>query len=162
MLITVFTGSVGAFYVVVGCLLQSFQLRCLHNPTIFCRTYTQYAPNVQSARRILETNVAVVPGYADVRASAVMTDDNNDDVDEGNFDDTLSEILGTSSRVATSPNLDLAFGAVDVNVDRACTSLLSPLSHLLSSFFCCCWGAHLRSRSSLYHNHLFPLLVVVL
>ena len=38
-----------------------------------------------------------LPGYADVRASAVMTDDNNDDVDDGNFDDTLSEILGTSS-----------------------------------------------------------------
>ena len=26
----------------------------------------------------------------------------------------------------------------------------------------CCWGAHLRSRSFHYHNHLFPLLVVVL
>jgi len=59
-----------------------------------------------------------------------MTDDNDDDGDDGNFDDTLSEILGTSSSVATSPDLDLAFGAVDVNVDRACTSLLSPLSHL--------------------------------
>ena len=42
----------------------------------------------------------------------------------------LSEILDTSSRVATSPDLDLAFGAVDVNVDLAYTSLLSPLSHL--------------------------------
>ena len=110
----------------------------------------------------VRANAAVVPGYADVRASAVMTDDNNDDVDDGNFDDTLSEILGTSSRVATSTDLDLAFGAVDVNVDLACTSLLSPISHLLSSFFCCCWGAHLRSRSFHYHNHLFPLLVVVL
>ena len=58
-----------------------------------------------------------------------MTDDNIDDVDDGNFDDTLSD-LGTSSRVATSPDLDLAFGAVDVNVDLAYTSLLSPLSHL--------------------------------
>ena len=78
----------------------------------------------------VRANAAVVPGYADVRASAAMTDDNNDDGDDGNFDDTLSEILGISSRVATSPDLDLAFGAVDVNVDRACTSLLSPLSHL--------------------------------
>ena len=78
----------------------------------------------------VRANAAVVPGYADVRASAVMTDDNNDDGDDGNFDNTLSEILGTSSRVATSPDLGLAFGAVDVNVDRACTSLLSPLSHL--------------------------------
>ena len=59
-----------------------------------------------------------------------MTDDNNDDGDDGNFDDTLSEILSTSSRVATSPDLDLAFGAVNVNVNLACTSLLSPLSHL--------------------------------
>ena len=75
-------------------------------------------------------NAAGVPGYANVRASAVMTDDNNDDGDHGNFDDIFSEILGTSSRVATSPDLGLAFGAVDVNVDRACTSLLSPLSHL--------------------------------
>jgi len=56
-----------------------------------------------------------------------MTDHNNDG-DDGNFDDTLSEILGTSSRVETPPDLDLAFGAVDVNIDRACTSLLSPLS----------------------------------
>ena len=59
-----------------------------------------------------------------------MTEDIIDDVDDGNFDDTLSEILGTSSRVPTSPDLDLSFGAVDVKVDLACTSLLSPLSHL--------------------------------
>ena len=59
-----------------------------------------------------------------------MPEDIIDDIDVGNFDDTLSEILGPSSRAATSPDLDLAFGAVDVNVDRACTSLLSPLSHL--------------------------------
>ena len=56
---------------------------------------------------IVRANAAVVPGYADVRASAVMTDDNNDDGDDGNFDDTLSEILGTSSRVATSPDLEI-------------------------------------------------------
>jgi len=80
----------------------------------------------------VRANAAVVPGYADVRASAVMTEDIIDDVNDGNFDDTLSEILGTSSRVATSPDLDLAFGAVDVNVDLACTSLLSSLSHLPS------------------------------
>jgi len=59
-----------------------------------------------------------------------MPKDIIDDVDVGNFDDTLSEILGPSFRVATSPDLDLAFAAVDVNVDLACTSLLSPLSHL--------------------------------
>ena len=55
-----------------------------------------------------------------------MTDDNDDDADVGNLDDTLSAILGISSRVATSLDLDLAFGAVDVNDDLACTSLLSP------------------------------------
>jgi len=59
-----------------------------------------------------------------------MTHDNDDDADDGNVDDALSEILGASSRVATFLDLDLAFGAVDVNVDLACTSLLSPLSPL--------------------------------
>ena len=85
---------------------------------------------IHGSRWNVRANAAVVPGYADVRASAVMTDDNKGDGDDGNFDDTLSEILGISSRVATSPDLDLAFGAVDDNVDRAGTSLLSPLSHL--------------------------------
>ena len=78
----------------------------------------------------VRANPAVVHGHADVRASAVMTDDNNDDVDDGNFDDTLSEILGTSSRVATPLDLDLAFGFVDVTDGLSCTSLLSPLSPL--------------------------------
>ena len=41
-------------------------------------------------------------------------------------------------------------------------SLHSPPSHCLSFSFCCCSGAHFRSRSFHYHNHLFPLLVVVL
>jgi len=55
-----------------------------------------------------------------------MPDDNDDDADDGNFDDTLGEILGTSFRVTPSLDLDLAFGAVDSNVDLACTHLLSP------------------------------------
>ena len=42
------------------------------------------------------------------------------------------------------------------------STLPPPTSHCLSSFFCCCWGAHLRSKNFHYHNHLFPLLVVVL
>ena len=45
--------------------------------------------DVARERDFRETQV--VPGYADVRASAVMTNDNNDDGDDGNFDDTLSE-----------------------------------------------------------------------
>ena len=59
-----------------------------------------------------------------------MTDDNDDDANVGKLDDTLSEIIGASSTVATSLDLDLAFGAVDVNDDLVCTSLLSPLSPL--------------------------------
>ena len=81
----------------------------------------------------VRANAAVVDEHADVRASAVMTNDNDDDADVGTLDDTLSEILGVSSRVATSLDLDLAFGAVDVNDDLACTSLLSPLPPLPSS-----------------------------
>jgi len=38
--------------------------------------------------------VAVVDVHADVRASAVMTHDNDDDANDGIFDDTLCEILG--------------------------------------------------------------------
>jgi len=78
----------------------------------------------------VRANATVVDGHADVRASAVMPDDNNDDADVSKLDYTLSEILGASSRIATSPDLDLAFGAVDVNDDLACTSLLSSLSPL--------------------------------
>jgi len=59
-----------------------------------------------------------------------MTDDNDDGANVGNLDDTLSKILGTSSRVATPLDLDLTFGAVDVNDNLAYTSLLSPLSPL--------------------------------
>ena len=76
----------------------------------------------------VRANAAVVDGHADVRASAVMTNDNNDDADDGIFDDALCEILGASSRVATSLDLDLTFGAVNVNDHLACSSLLSPLS----------------------------------
>jgi len=54
----------------------------------------------------VRANAAVVDGHADVR---VMTDDNDSDADVGNLHDTLSEILGASSRVATSLDLDLAF-----------------------------------------------------
>jgi len=72
-------------------------------------------------------NVVVADGHADVRASAAMTNDNDNDADDGNFDDTLGETLGASFRDMPSFDLDLAFGAVDSNVDLACTRLLSPL-----------------------------------
>ena len=80
----------------------------------------------------VRANAPVIDGHANVRASAVMTNDNDDDASVVNLDDTLSEILVASSRVATSLDLDLAFGAIDVNDDLACTSLLSPLSPLPS------------------------------
>jgi len=87
-----------------------------------------------STRKLMYANAAVVDGHAercDVRASAVMSDDNHDGANVGDLDDILSEILSASSRVATPLDLDLAFGAVDVNDDLTCTSLFSPLSLLL-------------------------------
>ena len=109
-------------------------------------------------------NVAIADGHADICASAVMTDDNDDDADEGNFDDTLSEILGASNRVSTSLDLDLAFGR-DCRLQRrprlhstSLSTLPPPPSPRLSSSFCCCWGAYLRSRSFHYHNQLVVVL----
>ena len=80
----------------------------------------------------VHANVAVADGHADVRASAVMPDDNHDDANDGNFDDTVSDILGASSRVSTCLDFDLAFGNVNTNLDPACIPLLSPLSPLPS------------------------------
>jgi len=75
-------------------------------------------------------NVVVADRHADVRASAVMTDNNDNNADHGNFDDILGKILCASFRDTPSLDLDLAFGAVDSNVDLACARLLflpSPL-----------------------------------
>jgi len=72
-------------------------------------------------------NVVIADGHADVLVSAAMSDDNDDDADDGDFDDTLGEILGASFMATPSLDLDLAFGAVDSNVDPARTYLLSPL-----------------------------------
>jgi len=115
----------------------------------------------------VRATAAVVDGHTDICASAVMTHVNDNDADDGIFDDALCKILGVSSRVATSLDLDLAFGAVDVlcrpRLHSTSLSTLPPApSPRLSSSFCCCWGAHLRSRIFHYHNHIFPLLVVVL
>jgi len=57
----------------------------------------------------VRANVTVVDGHADVHASAVMTHVNDDNADDC-FSMILCEILGASSRVATSLDLDLAFG----------------------------------------------------
>jgi len=80
----------------------------------------------------VRANATVVDGHANVRASAVMTDDNDDGANVGNLDDILSEILCALSRVSTPLDLDLAFGAVDVTDGLSCTSLLSPFSPLPS------------------------------
>ena len=84
--------------------------------------------DVDTEEADVRANVAVTD--ADIRASAVMTVDYDDDADDGIYDNTLSEIHGASSRVAPSLDLDLAFGTVDSNVDPACTPLPSPLSPL--------------------------------
>jgi len=76
----------------------------------------------------VRANVAVADGHVDIRSSAVKLDDNHDDADEGHFYDTLSDILGASSRVSTCLDLDLAFGTVDSNVNPTCIPFLSPLS----------------------------------
>ena len=54
----------------------------------------------------------------------------DDDADDGDhdFDDTLGEILVASFMAAPSLDLDLTFGAVDSNVDLACSHFLSPPS----------------------------------
>ena len=78
----------------------------------------------------VRANPTVVDGHANVRASAVMTEDKDDSANVGNLDDILSTILGASSRVATPLDLDLAVGVVDVTDILSCTSLLSPLSPL--------------------------------
>jgi len=74
------------------------------------------------------SNVAVADGHADIRANAVMTDDEiDDDADEDDFDDTHGEALGASFMAAPSLDLDLLFGAVDSKVDLYRPPLLSPL-----------------------------------
>jgi len=43
-------------------------------------------------------NGVVADGHADLRASAAMADDNDDDTDDSSFNDTLVEILGALFR----------------------------------------------------------------
>jgi len=59
-------------------------------------------------------NVVVAYRHADVRASAAMTNDNDNNADEGDFDDTLGEILGPSSMATPSLDLDLVFCAIKI------------------------------------------------
>ena len=93
-----------------------------------------------------------------------MTDDNDVDANEGDFNDTLRvrEILGVSFMATPSLDLDLAFCAVDCNADLARNHLFSSPSLRLFCFSYCCWGALLRSSSFHYNNHLLLLLVAVI
>ena len=94
-----------------------------------------------------------------------MTVVNDDNANDGIFDDALYEILGASSSVTTSLDLDLAFGAVDVNVDLVCTSLFSSLhpSPLPSSLLLLLLllGSPFEIRGFHHHNRLFPVMVAV-
>jgi len=50
--------------------------------------------DVDNEEADVRANATVVDGHADVSASAVMTDDNDDGTNVSNLDDILSEILG--------------------------------------------------------------------
>jgi len=71
-------------------------------------------------------NVVVAEGHVDVRASTATMST----MPTTMILITLGEILGASFRDSPSLDLDLAFGAIDSNVDLACTRLLFPPSPL--------------------------------
>jgi len=85
--------------------------------------------NLRASAKPFEIRGVLAKKNAELKMYKTIPFDIDDDGDDGNFVDTLSEILGSSSKVTTSLDLDLAFGTVDATVNRACTSLLSPLSH---------------------------------
>jgi len=78
----------------------------------------------------MHESVVVADGHADVRASAAMTDDTDDDADDGDCDGNRGAILGALSMPTHSLDLDhdLAFGAIDSNVDLSRTQILSTPS----------------------------------
>jgi len=105
-------------------------------------------------------NVVVAEGHVDVRAStATMTtmpttmilitlSAKSSALHSGTrLLSTLISLLAPSTPMSTL--LALAFSL--------------PLPHsTLYSFFCCCWGALLRSKIFHNHDYIFPLLVAVL
>ena len=132
-----FLACLQASFTVLLTLLLSLRRRavvttCLrkvkHRITAPLRVPWLVIPSLDNEEADVRSNDAVADGHADIRASAVMTNDNDDDADNGNFDDTLGEILGASSMATPSLDLDLLFGAVDSKVDLHRTLLLSPLS----------------------------------
>jgi len=83
----------------------------------------------------MHESVVVADGHADVRASAAMTDDTDDDADDGDCDGNRGAILGALSMPTHSLDLDhdLAFGAIDSNVDLTSPTLSPPLPYHPSS-----------------------------
>jgi len=71
-------------------------------------------------------NIKVAAGHADARTSAVMTDIDVD-ANDGDFPDTLGEILDATFLASPVLDVDLAFGAADSNVDFNRTPVLSVL-----------------------------------
>jgi len=57
----------------------------------------------------------------------VTTNDNDDNAINDDFIGNLGEILGASSMVTPSLDLDLAFGVINSNVDHAHTQLIRKL-----------------------------------
>jgi len=112
-------------------------------------------------------NVVGIDGHADVRASAAMTDDNDDDADDSNFDDTLSEILcfiHSGTRLLLTLILLLAPStptstslALTCSLPLPFSLLPSPLLLLLLLL-----GSPSEIKGFSLHNHLFPILVAIL
>jgi len=87
--------------------------------------------DVDNEEADVRENVTFVDGHADIRASAVMTDDEIDnEANENGFNDTYGEALGASFRATSSHDLEILFGAVDFNVNLHRTPLLSLLPPL--------------------------------
>jgi len=84
-----------------------------------------------------------------------MADAHDDDDDIDDFDEILVEILGVSSIVTPTLDLDDNFDAIDYNMDSPRPPPLppSPLPPFLLL-----WGAHHRSRS--FNYHLILIIIV--
>ena len=84
-------------------------------------------PDDDNEEANVRANVDVATGYANVRASAVITDDDNDDnANNDDFPGTLGAILGAPFMATAVLDLDLAFGVVAFEVVDH-TLLLFPL-----------------------------------
>jgi len=115
--------------------------------------------------------VHVASCHANIRAR--VNDDNDvivktlNNVDDGDFPDTLREILGASLMAMQALDLDFAFGAVDSTINFGSLPLLSPSSLPLPSppflLGLLLLGRPLEIHMSLHHDkHRFHLLMAAL